>query len=397
MSVLWKYRRDTKANWTTNNPILFLGEAVLETDTFQFKVGDGITHYNSLTYRGRTGGSPTLDYISYGDGSDGTPSLASGILVLQRDMYYSGISWPVGGTGQIYTNNYRIFVNGATDLTNCPVGGINNNGTNGTPGSGAIGGSITAATAQTLGRGNTGGAGMTATTGTGGGGTAAANSTPGKGGGGGSGGATTGGTSGAGGSVTDVPFRIMDYDLLVLGNTQPFTGGGGGGGAAGNGDGTFTGGGGGSGGNGGGTIALFSKILIKGSNTPAGAIQCNGGNGSLGAAGVGGNACGGAAGGGAGGGWIYLVYQTLAGPTIAGLVQANGGVGMPGGAGVGSGVGGGGSNGGNGGRIQIIQSTTGIITEVSYNIANTLAKTAAPATTAAPSGPGGWTGVTYNL
>jgi len=43
-------RRDTAANWASNNPILAQGEPALETDTGRLKFGDGSTVYNSLTY-----------------------------------------------------------------------------------------------------------------------------------------------------------------------------------------------------------------------------------------------------------------------------------------------------------------------------------------------------------
>ena len=41
-------RRDTAANWTSANPILASGEFGLETDTDQFKVGDGTAAWTSL-------------------------------------------------------------------------------------------------------------------------------------------------------------------------------------------------------------------------------------------------------------------------------------------------------------------------------------------------------------
>jgi hypothetical protein len=43
-------RRDTAANWTSNNPTLAAGEIGLETDTAKFKMGDGTTAWNSLAY-----------------------------------------------------------------------------------------------------------------------------------------------------------------------------------------------------------------------------------------------------------------------------------------------------------------------------------------------------------
>lgn len=45
-------RRDTAANWTTNNPTPASGEPCFETDTGKFKIGDGVTTYNNLPYQG---------------------------------------------------------------------------------------------------------------------------------------------------------------------------------------------------------------------------------------------------------------------------------------------------------------------------------------------------------
>ena len=52
-------RRDTFANWTTNNPTPASGEPCFETDTGKFKIGDGITSYNNLPYQGDSGSIPT--------------------------------------------------------------------------------------------------------------------------------------------------------------------------------------------------------------------------------------------------------------------------------------------------------------------------------------------------
>jgi hypothetical protein len=50
MSVTIQLRRQTAANWTSNNPILNQGEIGFETDTKRFKIGDGSTHWTSLAY-----------------------------------------------------------------------------------------------------------------------------------------------------------------------------------------------------------------------------------------------------------------------------------------------------------------------------------------------------------
>lgn len=43
-------RRDTAANWTSNNPTLAAGEDGWESDTGRMKTGDGTTAWNSLAY-----------------------------------------------------------------------------------------------------------------------------------------------------------------------------------------------------------------------------------------------------------------------------------------------------------------------------------------------------------
>ena len=43
-------RNDTKANWTSANPVLGKGEIGIETDTRLFKFGDGTTNWNALKY-----------------------------------------------------------------------------------------------------------------------------------------------------------------------------------------------------------------------------------------------------------------------------------------------------------------------------------------------------------
>lgn len=50
VAVKVQFRRDTAANWTSNNPVLSAGELGLETNTSRFKIGDGTTAWSSLTY-----------------------------------------------------------------------------------------------------------------------------------------------------------------------------------------------------------------------------------------------------------------------------------------------------------------------------------------------------------
>ena len=50
MSTRIRFRRDTAANWTSNNPILTTGELGYESNTGKFKIGDSTTAWTSLGY-----------------------------------------------------------------------------------------------------------------------------------------------------------------------------------------------------------------------------------------------------------------------------------------------------------------------------------------------------------
>jgi hypothetical protein len=50
MATRMQQRRGTAAQWTTADPILAAGEIGFETDTSQFKIGDGTNHWSDLSY-----------------------------------------------------------------------------------------------------------------------------------------------------------------------------------------------------------------------------------------------------------------------------------------------------------------------------------------------------------
>jgi hypothetical protein len=62
-----KLRRGTQAQWTATNPVLAEGEFGAETDTRKFKIGNGVTAWNSLQYWGSSGGGGATDFIDLGD------------------------------------------------------------------------------------------------------------------------------------------------------------------------------------------------------------------------------------------------------------------------------------------------------------------------------------------
>lgn len=53
--IQFQLRRGTAAEWTAANPILAAGEMGVETDTQQFKIGNGSSAWNSLSYGGLVG------------------------------------------------------------------------------------------------------------------------------------------------------------------------------------------------------------------------------------------------------------------------------------------------------------------------------------------------------
>ena len=60
MAIIIQMRRDTAANWTSNNPTPAAGEFCIETDTDYYKIGDGATAWTSLGYSSLPSGSAPL-------------------------------------------------------------------------------------------------------------------------------------------------------------------------------------------------------------------------------------------------------------------------------------------------------------------------------------------------
>ena len=76
MTSRMQQRRDTAANWTTNNPTLAAGELGLETDTGLIKIGTGSTAWTALAYAA-TG---TVTSVTAGTGLSGGTITSSGTI-----------------------------------------------------------------------------------------------------------------------------------------------------------------------------------------------------------------------------------------------------------------------------------------------------------------------------
>tara|TARA_R110001606_G_scaffold361791_2_gene515505 strand:- start:1469 stop:1864 length:396 start_codon:yes stop_codon:yes gene_type:complete len=62
-----QFRRDTAAQWTTHNPVLLAGEIGIETDTYRFKLGDGVTAWTGINYSSKALVDDPEDYVRYLD------------------------------------------------------------------------------------------------------------------------------------------------------------------------------------------------------------------------------------------------------------------------------------------------------------------------------------------
>lgn len=146
MAFQVKRRNGTASAWSSINPILAVGEIGVTTDTGQFKIGNGVSTWNALSIAGSTGGAQTTIFNSLGDGSDGDVIISAGITTLTRDMFYNNLT--INGTGNIFTNNYKIFVKNILDISAAPSGAINCDGVSGSHAVGTTGGTVTTVSAS---------------------------------------------------------------------------------------------------------------------------------------------------------------------------------------------------------------------------------------------------------
>jgi len=103
MAVKIQFRRGTASEWTSANPILSQGEAGYEFDTGRFKVGNGLSTWNSLPYSSGVTG-PTGPSVTGPTGPTGAPSTVTGPTGQQGPIGPTGpqgITGPTGATGAI--------------------------------------------------------------------------------------------------------------------------------------------------------------------------------------------------------------------------------------------------------------------------------------------------------
>lgn len=76
-TIQLQFRRGTATQWSTANTVLAAGEMGIETGTNLFKIGNGVTGWNSLSYGGLQGGTgPPGALSNMANGTVSVPSLA---------------------------------------------------------------------------------------------------------------------------------------------------------------------------------------------------------------------------------------------------------------------------------------------------------------------------------
>ena len=98
--IQFQFRRGTAAQWASANTVLASGEMGIETDTAKFKVGNGTTAWNSLTYGGIQGsvGSTGATGVQGASGSTG-PTGATGVQGASGATGFTGATGIQGASG----------------------------------------------------------------------------------------------------------------------------------------------------------------------------------------------------------------------------------------------------------------------------------------------------------
>ena len=170
-TAVLRHRRDTAANWTSNNPVMQAGQLGYETDTRKFKFGDGSSSWISLSYASAVsiGSFASASHVhSTGDITTGifAPSFLGSGSPSSTNFLRGDGSWalPVGGGGGV------ALAAGTQTATSGTINFANSNGiTFGMSGSTQVTASYTVPTqsVQTQASGNIAGAGFSSTTTTG--------------------------------------------------------------------------------------------------------------------------------------------------------------------------------------------------------------------------------------
>ena len=99
--ITFQLRRDTSANWTLYNPTLLNGEMGINTDTYQFKLGNGTSPWSALPYNGLFGRDGPTGPTGSGEGGNtgATGSIGGTGSTGRTGPSQTGPTGPTGATG----------------------------------------------------------------------------------------------------------------------------------------------------------------------------------------------------------------------------------------------------------------------------------------------------------
>ncbi len=109
MAVTIQFRRDTGAAWTSEDPVLALGELGLETDTLRYKIGDGASSWTELAYREL---APEVTVLAMAAQSENPDPPASGLLLWDRPIAGRQMPRWMGPAGVDVAAQPALFGNG---------------------------------------------------------------------------------------------------------------------------------------------------------------------------------------------------------------------------------------------------------------------------------------------
>ena len=108
MAIQIQFRRGLASEWTSANPTLAVGEMGIETDTDQFKIGDGTTAWTSLGYGGIQGPA----------GPSGDPKLT----INQQTASYTAVIGDAAKLVEILNSSATTFSIPTDASVNFPIG-----------------------------------------------------------------------------------------------------------------------------------------------------------------------------------------------------------------------------------------------------------------------------------
>ena len=120
VNTIFQIRNDTTTNWTSLNPVLAVGEFGYDTVLKQHKIGDGITHWNSLAWdtagaqgpqgAAGNGGSTTITWGTSYAGANEASVVVSAPTILSTSIPVAQYSAVASTTNTISDHTYAALI-----------------------------------------------------------------------------------------------------------------------------------------------------------------------------------------------------------------------------------------------------------------------------------------------